>query len=879
MSNTTVGTVSYDVKLNLPQLIKDAKQAEKIVKDSYNRISKAQPKAQSSSSSTSSSSTNSNATGDAVARSIAQTKQAAQASFQSLSQYTPEIQRQFLAVERANMRVESSTLRTSAAITKYGADSNQAKTATNSLSSAVLSQSQQQQRLAGLLDGSSASTEKFSGSMGSSVGSAIALTTAIAGVAAVTNTLKGSVQDANQYQAALLGLDSISSAFGQNQQQTRQAAINLSADGLIPLTQSVMAFKNALATGYSIEQATALLSGLKDQAAFNRQSYYDLGGAVVATTEGIRNGNSILADATGTTTNLSVMAKKAGVDLNDMASSETKAAYKSAILNGFLTETNRSMGDATTYAGTAAGSQSQFAYQTQLLSVNIGRVTNALSQGYIKSLTDFIATNNQSIISIGAGVLAFATVATIVPLVVRGIRIIIASLKALTVAQAIATGGVALLATAIGVAAGVAVSGLFDGMTGVADASGDAADNAGKIDDSIGGSSKKAQDLAKQLKKIDEEMVNVRNNFQEQLAELIQSKKDSVSELNDQLNSEKIAYDKSYSDRLYDFNKSQQDELVSHQSKVARLTTQIDFLKKYQNDSNKQQLSDLQFNLARENSLYDQQSGQLQDKYNLDADAEKASYEKRRAELQLQLDTETALLDKHRADVEAIRGVILLDEIDKLKRGRDEQLKSLDQQRIDAVESNASTGAAAGTAFGDSLAARVAQSMERIKTDTANSVGDGNWLKQLQDNFQRNWNANGGDFWKPLKDSFGKTWGLLTGTMEIKNGQIISKAGGGGGGGFATGGFTGRGATNEPAGIVHRGEYVVPQSMVNQSTGMPKLQALPSSGGGDINYNIDIKAAPGMFNNEQSKREFAKMIFEAFNQDRRAKALPEIGVS
>lgn len=41
-------------------------------------------------------------------------------------------------------------------------------------------------------------------------------------------------------------------------------------------------------------------------------------------------------------------------------------------------------------------------------------------------------------------------------------------------------------------------------------------------------------------------------------------------------------------------------------------------------------------------------------------------------------------------------------------------------------------------------------------------------------------------------------------------------------GSFASGGFTGRGGIHEIAGIVHKGEYVLPQNMVNQSTGQPK---------------------------------------------------------
>lgn len=48
---------------------------------------------------------------------------------------------------------------------------------------------------------------------------------------------------------------------------------------------------------------------------------------------------------------------------------------------------------------------------------------------------------------------------------------------------------------------------------------------------------------------------------------------------------------------------------------------------------------------------------------------------------------------------------------------------------------------------------------------------------------------------------------------------------------FATGGFTGRGGKYEPAGIVHKGEYVVPKQYVNQSTGLPNM-------GGGTEYNI-----------------------------------------
>ncbi|MDV6295181.1 hypothetical protein [Rhodococcus aetherivorans] len=52
------------------------------------------------------------------------------------------------------------------------------------------------------------------------------------------------------------------------------------------------------------------------------------------------------------------------------------------------------------------------------------------------------------------------------------------------------------------------------------------------------------------------------------------------------------------------------------------------------------------------------------------------------------------------------------------------------------------------------------------------------------------------------------------------------------GGGFATGGFTGRGGVNEVAGAVHKGEYVLPHDLVNQSTGQPDLGKVFSEFGG-----------------------------------------------
>lgn len=51
--------------------------------------------------------------------------------------------------------------------------------------------------------------------------------------------------------------------------------------------------------------------------------------------------------------------------------------------------------------------------------------------------------------------------------------------------------------------------------------------------------------------------------------------------------------------------------------------------------------------------------------------------------------------------------------------------------------------------------------------------------------------------------------------------------------GFASGGFTGRGGKYDVAGLVHKGEYVVPKEQVNQNTGMPYAM-----GGGAMHIEI-----------------------------------------
>lgn len=156
MATTIVGAVKYDATIDLAKLRSSVAEADKLVEQSYKDQSKNAQNASKEITKTSSK--------DAQTR-VETVKREAQETANTISKYTPQIQRQFLTVERANNQVTSATVRAQNAIQKYGVDSDQATKATSALSVAVQKQSQQQSRLQSMLDGTTGQTGRFSNAM------------------------------------------------------------------------------------------------------------------------------------------------------------------------------------------------------------------------------------------------------------------------------------------------------------------------------------------------------------------------------------------------------------------------------------------------------------------------------------------------------------------------------------------------------------------------------------------------------------------------------------------------------------------------------------------------------------------------------------------
>jgi len=72
-------------------------------------------------------------------------------------------------------------------------------------------------------------------------------------------------------------------------------------------------------------------------------------------------------------------------------------------------------------------------------------------------------------------------------------------------------------------------------------------------------------------------------------------------------------------------------------------------------------------------------------------------------------------------------------------------------------------------------------------------------------------------------------------------------------GGFASGGYTGSGERLEPAGVVHRGEYVMPASAVSR-IGVPALDAMRSGEGDGGSGSVSVSV--GFMDDRQDLREF-----------------------
>ncbi len=206
-------------------------------------------------------------------------------------------------------------------------------------------------------------------------GTGRALLQTLTSLFAVTRVIawgRACVSASTEAENAFRGLSSILAGQGRDFAAAQGWLQDYVADGLVPLSNAVTSYKNLAARGYDDTQIRAVMTALKDSAAYGRQASYTLGDAVMSATEGLKNENSILVDNAGVTKNVAKMwddyARSVGTSANQLTTQQKIQAE----VNGILNETRFQTGDAARVAGTFSGQVSQLAANLNTLKTVVG---------------------------------------------------------------------------------------------------------------------------------------------------------------------------------------------------------------------------------------------------------------------------------------------------------------------------------------------------------------------------------------------------------------------------------------------------------------------------------------------------------------------------
>lgn len=199
-------------------------------------------------------------------------------------------------------------------------------------------------------------------------------------VRAIVNFGKAAVEASTNLTNAMMGLQSIVEGQGRSFGKAQKFIEEYTADGLIPATDAITAYKNLAARGYSDDQIVKTLTALKDAAAFGRQSSYTMGEAVQSATEGLKNENSILVDNAGVTKNVARMWDEYAASIGTTANNLTQEQKILAEVNGILEETRFQTGDAAKVAGTYSGQVARLSANFINFKVAVGNAIIPLAQ-------------------------------------------------------------------------------------------------------------------------------------------------------------------------------------------------------------------------------------------------------------------------------------------------------------------------------------------------------------------------------------------------------------------------------------------------------------------------------------------------------------------
>lgn len=200
-----------------------------------------------------------------------------------------------------------------------------------------------------------------------------------------------SVRQTSAMTDALIGLRSVLEGQGRSFRKAKSFINDYIADGLVPATNAIAAYKNLALRGYNDQQIQQVLVALKDSAAFGRQASYSMGEAVQSASEGLKNENSILVDNAGVTKNVAKMWEDYAHSIGTTANNLTQQQKIQAEVNGILEESKYQAGDAAKVAGTYSGQLMQLSFSFTNLKIAVGNAIMPIAQKVLPVINSMIA--------------------------------------------------------------------------------------------------------------------------------------------------------------------------------------------------------------------------------------------------------------------------------------------------------------------------------------------------------------------------------------------------------------------------------------------------------------------------------------------------------
>lgn len=521
------------------------------------------------------------------------------------------------------------------------------------------------------------------------------------------------------------------------------------------------------------------------------------------------------------------------------------------------------------YNKNAAETQEQLEKASLRMKLTIGQLLQPIASA-ISNIMNWVSQNRALVAGVGTAIAIIAGSAGLIA-AVKKLAGAFAALKAT------AGGIVGILSLIAGVAVGAAVSAdnSFVDYNETLEETKKHTEDVERATDSY---NKAIADMNEQIAEAQKGIEKEERSYRQSLKKILVTHEDTVDKLTQQIKDANDEYRRAINERNAEFALNMQKEEELHADKVRELTNQINFLQRYNNKYNKEKLAQLQFALEEENNRHKKQTQLMQDELETQNQNEKEKLDERLKDYRKELDEELAFLKKHRTLLNGVRDEILDDEIESLTRQHEETLASYQK----AIEDARTKGYEAGTTFANELAkanADVLRSGQNAGRAYGKGFGDtifemfaavGQWIRDTVQGWV-NWIDD--KLFKPILGYQGKAG--MTADKETANIVQYYKEKYGGNwkaewqrqgmgpipAGYSMGGYTGQGSPNEVAGFVHKGEYVLPQSMVDQNTGTPKNM------GNTFNINVSGVFATSAI----ERRKVANDIMRAFQQTNSAR--------